>query len=131
MAHGIPVVATKIRAQGFEAVHGKQMMITDEADEFADCVIKLLQNDALQYDMGIAGQKLNSAICSHDAVKVKIEELVGACYKLVTGKSHHSFRQRIISIASDIRKGFSYLKREGIKKTLRKILFYLNSGGSF
>ena len=79
MAHGVPVVATTIGAQGFEAIHGKQMMITDDIDEFADCVIKLLQDDELQHDIGMAGQKLNSAICSHEAVKFKITDVVNFC----------------------------------------------------
>ncbi|MFZ4414006.1 MAG: glycoside hydrolase family 99-like domain-containing protein, partial [Bacteroidales bacterium] len=82
LAHGIPVVATKIGAQGFEAIHGKHMMITDDIDEFADCVIKLLKDDKLQHDIGIAGQELNSAICSHEAVKLKIIDVVNFCNHL-------------------------------------------------
>lgn len=132
MAHGIPVVATKIGAQGFEAVHGKQMMIADDADKFADCVIKLLQDETLQHDIGIAGQDLNSAICSHDAVKVKFEELFGICNRLIPKKSYRSIRQWLFpntgSISfgvTDFRNGLKYFKREGINKTLHRFLLYI------
>ncbi|MDP1622341.1 MAG: glycosyltransferase [Bacteroidales bacterium] len=76
MAHGIPVVSTMIGAQGFEAEHGKQIMITDDPGEFASLIITLLNDDALQREMGLAGQQLNSAICSYEAVKEKIRDLV-------------------------------------------------------
>jgi GT2 family glycosyltransferase/glycosyltransferase involved in cell wall biosynthesis len=130
MAHGIPVVATRIGAQGFEAEHGDQMMIADDAQGFADCVIKLLQDDNLQREMGLAGQELNSAICSQSAVKVKIEELVEACTSLMPINSHFSLQRRILLFTSGLSlpstfiiKGLKYVKREGVKKTLDKLLY--------
>ncbi len=131
MAHGIPVVATRIGAQGFEAEHGKQMMIADDARGFADCVIKLLHDDILQREMGIAGQDLNTAICSQSAVKIKIEELVEECNRLMPINSHFSLQRLILSYTSSLSipnaffiKKLKYLKREGVKKTLEKLLLY-------
>ncbi|MEI8047715.1 MAG: glycosyltransferase [Bacteroidota bacterium] len=131
MAHGIPVVATRIGAQGFEAEHGKQIMIADDVQGFADCVIKLLHDDLLQHEMGIAGQELNTAICSQSAVKIKIEELVEECNRLMPINSHFSLQKLILSYTSGLSipntffiKGLKYLKQEGVKKTLGKLLSY-------
>lgn len=79
MAHGVPVVSTVIGAQGFNAVNGKEMMITDDAKEFAECVIKLLSDDILQQEIGLAGLNLNSAISSPESVKIKIDKLFKFC----------------------------------------------------
>jgi glycosyltransferase involved in cell wall biosynthesis len=83
MAHGIPVVATKIGAQGLQAVHGRHMMIADDPNAFAECVIKLLKDEKLQFEMGLSGQLLNSSICSQTVVKLKIEEVVQKCNSLI------------------------------------------------
>jgi len=79
MAYGLPVVATTIGAQGFNATNGKEMMIADDAEEFARCVINLIKDDNLQQQIGLAGLKLNAAISSPESVKNNIEELFAFC----------------------------------------------------
>ncbi|MEI7526236.1 MAG: glycosyltransferase [Mariniphaga sp.] len=76
MAHGVPVVATSIGAQGFDIINGKHMMVTDNPTKFAEYVISLLENENLQWEIGIAGQKFNSNICSQSAIKEKVKMLV-------------------------------------------------------
>jgi len=41
---GLPVVATAVGAEGIEAVHGENLLICDEQDEFAEGVISVLED---------------------------------------------------------------------------------------
>lgn len=132
MANGIPVVATNIGAQGFEAIHGKQMMITDDPAEFANCVIMLLENEHLQIEMGLAGQSLNSAICSYSAVIKNIDELVGFCNALTVKRRDRAIRPWFIThsfktllLYEDIKLGYQLLKREGINEFIHRALLYM------
>jgi GT2 family glycosyltransferase/glycosyltransferase involved in cell wall biosynthesis len=133
MAHGIPVVATKIGAQGFEAVHGKQMMITDDPDEFAECVTALISNDALQQEMGLAGQKLNSAICSYQAVNEKIRDLVIHCNSLITTipivpavNSPVPESTKLSFFIKDFGYALQLLKRDGLREFFKRMWLYLH-----
>ncbi len=76
-AHGLPVVATSIGAQGFNATNGHEMFIADDPAEFADDVIKLLKDSRLQHDMGIAGQLLNEKLCSPAVIEQSIRQMTG------------------------------------------------------
>jgi GT2 family glycosyltransferase/glycosyltransferase involved in cell wall biosynthesis len=132
LAHGVPVVATSIGAQGFEAIHGKHMMIADDPEEFAASVIVLLKDELLQKEMGLAGQKLNSAICSYAAVKEKIREVVIHCNRLIPETTIQSVQNTAIPKTGKISilvKDFGYalqlLKREGPGEFLRRAYMYL------
>lgn len=48
MAHGLPVVTTTLGNEGIEAVHERDLLIADTAEEFADCVVRLLKNEELR-----------------------------------------------------------------------------------
>jgi glycosyltransferase involved in cell wall biosynthesis len=48
MALGTPVVATSKGAEGLMARDGDQLLIADDPENFADHVIKLLQNEDLR-----------------------------------------------------------------------------------
>ncbi|NCD40634.1 MAG: glycosyltransferase [Bacteroidia bacterium] len=76
MAHGVPVVATSIGAQGFNAIEGKEMMITDDPVLFAEKIITLFKTPDLQNAMGIAGQQLNQSICSENVVESQILKMM-------------------------------------------------------
>lgn len=47
MAHGQPVVATPIAAEGMFAEHGKELLIAEDAESFAREVVRLYQDEAL------------------------------------------------------------------------------------
>ena len=132
MAHGIPVVATSIGAQGFEAIHGKHMMITDNPAEFAACVITLLDDEVKQREMGLAGQQLNSAICSQQAVTVKLNELVDYCKRLIPKKHNQlvltpipSCSAKLPLFVKDIGYAIQLLKRDGVREFFRRTWLYL------
>jgi len=123
MAHGLPVVATTFGAQGFNAVHGKEMFIQDEAHEFAHAVVQLLKDDFLQREIGLAGQQLNAQICSPDAIGKKIEEIVKKCNRITRAKKrialwlkikNHFYKIKVIF--TDVISGLRLLIHSGLKK---------------
>jgi glycosyltransferase involved in cell wall biosynthesis len=50
MAHGLPVVATSVGAEGMQLQDGEHLLIADEPEAFAHHVLRLLQDDELWRD---------------------------------------------------------------------------------
>ena len=48
MAMGIPVVATSVAAKGVAAIPGTQLLVADEPEQFANAVLRILDNEALR-----------------------------------------------------------------------------------
>lgn len=48
MAMGIPVVATSVAAKGVAAMPGTQLLVADEPEQFADAVLRILDNGDLR-----------------------------------------------------------------------------------
>lgn len=46
-ARGIPVVSTAIGVEGIDAIAGEHLLVADDAQDFADAVIQVLQNPSL------------------------------------------------------------------------------------
>ena len=84
MAHGLPVVSTTIGAQGFHAKNGEEMFITDDPEEYAMYVLKLLGDEALQMKMGQAGQRLNETLSSPEVIEIAITRMITLCSQLKT-----------------------------------------------
>ena len=57
MALGIPTVATSEAAKGVRCVPGEHLLVADGPDAFADQVIKVIQNTALQKTLSEAGRR--------------------------------------------------------------------------
>lgn len=58
MAMGKAVVSTGIGAEGLPVTHGKNILLSDEAGDFAEQVIQLLQNTSLRTQLGSAAREL-------------------------------------------------------------------------
>ncbi|MGH9702801.1 MAG: glycosyltransferase family 4 protein, partial [Candidatus Acidiferrales bacterium] len=58
MAMGKSVVSTTIGAEGLPVHSGKNIVIADAADGFADAVIRLLEDPERRYDIGLAAREL-------------------------------------------------------------------------
>ena len=56
MANGLPVVVTRIAAEGMDLTDGETALIADSADEFAGAVVKLLRDEALQQRLSTNGR---------------------------------------------------------------------------
>lgn len=55
MAAGLPVVATSLAAEGMSLVVGEHVLVADDAAEFAACVARLYQDEALWNRLSQAG----------------------------------------------------------------------------
>lgn len=58
MAQGIPIISTKLGAEGIAAVHGKDIFFADTPEEIADGITKLLKNPSLRTNLAENGCNL-------------------------------------------------------------------------
>jgi glycosyltransferase involved in cell wall biosynthesis len=58
MAMGKAIVSTTLGAEGIEALSGRDLLIADQPDAFADAVIRLLDNPDMAAKMGQAAREL-------------------------------------------------------------------------
>lgn len=58
LARGVPIVTTSVGAEGISVEHGKHLLVADEPDEFAQCVLRLLGNADQAMAMANRGREL-------------------------------------------------------------------------
>lgn len=58
MAAGIPVVSTSIGAEGLAVTHGEDILLADTPDQFADALIRLLQDPDLATELARRARQL-------------------------------------------------------------------------
>ncbi len=75
MATGTPVVTTSIGAMGLEAEIGEELLTADNPQDFADCVIHLMENPEDQQNLGNAGRKRVEASYDWDVLVEKLEQV--------------------------------------------------------
>ena len=76
MSHGLPVVATRCAAEGMYLVHEQDVLVADEADQFADEVIRLYQDQALWNRLsegGLANVETHFSRRAADSVLAKLQ----------------------------------------------------------
>lgn len=56
-AHGLPVVSTSIGAEGIAYQNGRDILVADDAEDFADCVVRLITDEWLANRLSRAGRK--------------------------------------------------------------------------
>lgn len=71
-AHGKPIVATSMGAEGLDLRDGHELLLRDDAKSFADACIELLGDDSLCERLGSAAY--DAAVSRYD--RVKIEALI-------------------------------------------------------
>ncbi len=84
MAAGCAVVSTTIGAQGLQVHHGRELLLADSANAFAEAVIKLLENPSERDFLGQAGA--NYVKMYHDWSAIVPKLLI--VYQQVTGNSN-------------------------------------------
>jgi hypothetical protein len=77
MAHGLPVVATTVGAEGMGLRPGEHILVADREEEFAAEVLRLLRDDALWARLSEQGLQQIEATLSAPVVSRQLEALLG------------------------------------------------------
>lgn len=75
MALGLPVVATSIAAEGLPIKHGKELLIADSADDFAEAVVKVLLDTNLQKTLGASAKHIVRDLYDWERIVRKLEDV--------------------------------------------------------
>jgi sugar transferase (PEP-CTERM/EpsH1 system associated) len=86
MALGTPVVSTNRGAEGLETTPGQDILIADAPAEFANAVLRLLDDETLQAKLSANGQQLVGERYSWERCVCHLEELLNQ----VMGRRHSS-----------------------------------------
>ena len=76
LASGTPVVTTSIGNEGIGATPGEHLLLGDSPSDFAEQVVRLLQDKALRERVGQAGKEFVAEKYSKDSLRKTLEE----CY---------------------------------------------------
>lgn len=76
MAHGLPVVTNSVSLTGFEAKPGSDVMVGDDAQTFARCIVALLQDDELHAQVRHNGWNFVNTNYSRDGVAKMLDDLM-------------------------------------------------------
>lgn len=75
MAHGVPVVATTMASEGMHLVHDRDVLIADQAEDFAEAVVRLHEDPVLWQRIATGGLQ---NIEQHFSFKAVEQELIAA-----------------------------------------------------
>ncbi len=78
LAHGLPVVATRCAVEGMHLVDGQDVLVADEADAFADAVVRLYRDAELWERLAQGGLENTRRHFSADPVRATLRELFQA-----------------------------------------------------
>lgn len=76
LSQGLPVVTTRIGAEGMGLTDGSEALIADDPHEFADAVIRLYQDEALWSRLSLAGLELMREHYSKAVVARRLSSLL-------------------------------------------------------
>ncbi len=79
MSYGIPVVATSPSVEGMHLVDGRDVMIADTPEDFADAIVNAYTNGALWLTLSENGIKNVQEYFSRDAAKPALRALLSLC----------------------------------------------------
>jgi glycosyltransferase involved in cell wall biosynthesis len=74
LAWGLPVVSTRLGAEGIDAVDGEHLLIRDDPNEFVDAIVLLMSDQALWQRLRKAGRELVRERYSWDHVFKPLED---------------------------------------------------------
>jgi O-antigen biosynthesis protein len=80
-SYGLPVVATSIAAEGMYLEHGREVLIADAPQEFADAVTQLYTDAELWRRMSDAGRQLVRERYSPDVIRKGLEQVIASAEK--------------------------------------------------
>jgi glycosyltransferase involved in cell wall biosynthesis len=86
MAHGLPVVASPIAAEGIPARAGRELLIANEPAEWVSAIARLHEDRALWLQLAGNGRELIQTHHSHEAVRRHVEALFEGISQRLTGR---------------------------------------------
>lgn len=69
------IVSTRLGAEGLEAVHGENILLADEPEPFAECVLNLLSNARQRSCLGKAGRQLVESRYDWSVIALKLDAI--------------------------------------------------------
>ena len=75
LVNGLPVVATSIGAEGMSLLDDEHLLVADAAEDFAECVLSLLDDDGLWSRLQAQGRALIATTLSEAVVARRLETL--------------------------------------------------------
>jgi len=72
---GMPIVSTSLGCQGIAATSGENILIADEADDFADKVVQVIRNRELADHLATNGRRLIEEQYDWQTVYQKLDEV--------------------------------------------------------
>lgn len=78
MARGQPVVATPMAVEGMFARPGCDVMVAETAEEFADAVVKIYEDEDLWNLVSMSGQENVNRYFSVETARLGLQELLGS-----------------------------------------------------
>jgi sugar transferase (PEP-CTERM/EpsH1 system associated) len=91
MALGLPVVSSRVGAQGLQATEGQDFLVADDAAEFAQLVCRVLDEPDLQHRLSRAGRHFVERHHRWDAIARQLEAVYMRVGALATASqpTHH------------------------------------------
>jgi glycosyltransferase involved in cell wall biosynthesis len=83
MAHGVPVITTSIGNEGIGAVNGRDLLIAETPEEFANAIIELLKNPDKREAIGMNGREFIRKHFHMDAVFDNIDAIYDELHKKI------------------------------------------------
>jgi glycosyltransferase involved in cell wall biosynthesis len=75
MALGLPVVCSRLGAQGIAAEHGRDFLVADDAPAFAAAVLAVLDDESLRRELGRQGRRFVEANHRWDGATEHLEQV--------------------------------------------------------
>lgn len=75
MMMGVPIVSTTVGAEGFPVVHGQELILADEPEQFAQEILDLLASPARRVRLGAAGRIFAQANYGWDSLIPQLEKV--------------------------------------------------------
>jgi glycosyltransferase involved in cell wall biosynthesis len=76
LSRGIPVVTTTIGAEGMDLQHGQTAMVADDANRFAEAIVRLYEDQVFWEAMAQAGREVVHKRYSLESVGVLLQDLL-------------------------------------------------------
>ncbi len=78
LAHGQPMVATVCAVEGMHLVDGQDVLVADDASDFAQAVVRLYQDPALWQRLAQGGMENTRRFFSREAVRLQLRALLAS-----------------------------------------------------